>query len=69
MRTNIVLDDELVKRAQELTGIKTKRKLVDEALRLMIRLNEQATIRSLRGKLHWEGNLDETRQGRIHDIG
>jgi Arc/MetJ family transcription regulator len=68
MRTNIVLDAELVRRAQELTGIKTKRKLIDEALRTMIRLNEQAKIRSLRGKLHWEGNLDEMREGRIYDI-
>ncbi|MCA9943814.1 MAG: type II toxin-antitoxin system VapB family antitoxin [Ardenticatenaceae bacterium] len=65
MRTNIVLDDELVERALALTGLKTKRAVVEEALRTMIQLREQAQVRSLRGKLHWEGNLDEMREGRF----
>jgi Arc/MetJ family transcription regulator len=65
MRTNIVLDEDLVERAQKLTGIKTKREVVQEALRTLILLREQAEIRSLRGKLKWEGNLDEQRQARI----
>jgi Arc/MetJ family transcription regulator len=65
MRTNIVLDDKLVERAQKLTGIKTKREVVHEALRTLILLREQAEIRSLRGKLHWEGDLNEQRQSRI----
>jgi Arc/MetJ family transcription regulator len=65
MRTNIVLDDELVERAQKLTGIKTKREVVHEALRVLILLREQAKVRSLRGKLHWEGNLDEQRKDRL----
>ncbi len=64
MRTNIVLDDELVERAQKLTGIKTKREVVHEALRVLILLREQAEVRSLRGKLRWEGNLDEQREQR-----
>jgi Arc/MetJ family transcription regulator len=64
MRTNIVLDDNLIERAQKLTGIKTKREVVQEALRTLILLREQAEIRSLRGKLKWEGNLDEQRQSR-----
>ena len=51
MRTNIVLDDKLVERAQKLTGIKTKREVVHEALRTLILLSEQAEIRNLRGKL------------------
>lgn len=67
MRTTIVLDDKLVDRAQKLTGIKTKRELVNEALRTLIRLHEQAEIRSLRGKLNWEGNLSELRQARLSD--
>lgn len=67
MRTNIVLDDELVDRAQKLTGIKTKRELVNEALRTLIQLHEQAEIRTLRGKLKWEGNLSEQRQTRLPD--
>lgn len=65
MRTNIVLNDELVERAQALTGLKTKRAVVEEALRVMIQLREQAQVRNLRGKLNWEGNLDEMREGRF----
>lgn len=67
MRTNIVLDDQLIERAQKLTGIKTKRELVNEALRTLIQLHEQAEIRNLRGKLKWEGNLSEQRQSRLSD--
>jgi Arc/MetJ family transcription regulator len=65
MRTNIVLDDKLVERAQKLTGIKTKREVVQEALRTLILLREQAEIRNLRGKMKWEGNLSEQRQSRF----
>ncbi|MCC6500652.1 MAG: type II toxin-antitoxin system VapB family antitoxin [Anaerolineales bacterium] len=65
MRTNIVLDDKLVGRAQKLTGIKTKREVVHEALRLLILLSEQADVRELRGKMTWVGNLDEQRRSRV----
>ena len=65
MRTNIVLDDKLIERAQKLSGIKTKREVVQEALRTFIQLREQGDVRSLRGKLKWEGNLDEQRQARL----
>jgi Arc/MetJ family transcription regulator len=65
MRTNIVLDDKLIQRAQKLTGIKTKREVVQEALRALILLHEQAEIRGLRGKLKWEGDLDDQRTSRI----
>ena len=65
MRTNIVLDDNLIERAQKLTGIKTKREVVQEALRTLILLREQTEIRPLRGKLKWEGDLDEQRQSRM----
>ena len=64
MRTNIMLDDKLIERAQKLTGIKTKREVVHEALRLLILLNEQGEVRSLRGKLPWDGNLDTQRLSR-----
>jgi Arc/MetJ family transcription regulator len=64
MRTNIIIDDALIERARQLTGIKTKSQIVREALRALIQLREQESVRSLRGKLHWEGNLDESRQGR-----
>ena len=65
MRTNIVLDDKLVERAQKLTGIKTKRGVIHEALRTLILLREQAEIRNLRGRLKWEGDLDEQRRSRF----
>jgi len=65
MRTNIVLDEKLIKRAQKLTGIKTKREVVHEALRTLILLREQSEIRNLRGKLKWEGDLDEQRSARV----
>ena len=64
MRTNIVLDDNLIERAKKLTGIKTKREVVQEALRTLILLREQAEVRQFRGKLKWEGNLDEMRRAR-----
>ena len=64
MRTNIVLDDKLMERAQKLTGIKTKREVVQEALRTLILLREQAEIRHLRGKLKWDGNLHDQRLSR-----
>jgi Arc/MetJ family transcription regulator len=64
MRTNIVLDDKLLERAQKLTGIKTKRGVVHEALRTLILLREQAGTRKLRGKLHWKGDLHQQRLSR-----
>jgi Arc/MetJ family transcription regulator len=67
MRTNIVLDDKLVERAQKLTGIKTKRGVVQEALRTLILLREQGEIRKLRGKLKWEGDLHQQRLSRSGD--
>jgi Arc/MetJ family transcription regulator len=67
MRTNVVLDEELIERARELTGIKTKRQIIQEALRTLIALREQTVVRRLRGKLHWEGNLEELRTERFHD--
>jgi len=63
IRTNIVLDDKLIQRAQKLTGIKTKHEVVHEALRLLIFLKEQAEVRDWRGKLPWDGNLNEQRVG------
>ena len=68
MRTNIVLDDDLIEEAMALTGLSTKRAVVHEALRTLVRLRRQASIRHLRGKLQWEGNLDEMREGRFIDV-
>ncbi len=66
MRTNIVLDEELVEQAKSLTGIKTTRALVDEELRVLIQLRQQGQVRELRGRLHWEGDLASLREGRGH---
>jgi Arc/MetJ family transcription regulator len=65
MRTNIVLDEKLVERAQQLTGIKTKRGVVHEALRTLVMMREQAGVRNLRGQLNWDGDLDEQRHMRL----
>jgi Arc/MetJ family transcription regulator len=61
MRTNIVIDDELMKQALTLSGLKTKREAVEEGLRLLIVMKKQAKIRELRGALSWEGDLDAMR--------
>jgi len=61
MRTNIVIDDELMSQALSLSGLKTKKETVEEALRLLISLRSQASIRSQRGKLRWEGDLETMR--------
>ncbi len=64
MRTNVVLDEALVEQAKALTGIKTTRAVIDEALRMLIRLREQGTVREMRGRLHWEGDLMALRESR-----
>ena len=63
-RTNIVLDDELVKEGMKATGIKTKRALIDHALRELLRHESQTEILKLKGNIDWKGNLDEWRRGR-----
>lgn len=67
MRTNIVLDDNLIKQGMKYTGIRTKTKLVDVALRELIRRKKRREILKLKGKLHWEGNLEEMRSIRFDD--
>lgn len=64
MRTNIEIEDALVEKARKLTGLKTKRAVVEEGLRALIRLKEQEKVRELFGKLHWEGDLKAQREGR-----
>ncbi|WP_339872239.1 type II toxin-antitoxin system VapB family antitoxin [uncultured Brevundimonas sp.] len=61
MRTNIVIDDQLMAEAQAATGLKTKREAVEMGLRTLIRLKRQAEIRDFRGKLPWEGDLEALR--------
>ncbi|OGQ98077.1 MAG: transcription regulator of the Arc/MetJ class [Deltaproteobacteria bacterium RIFOXYD12_FULL_57_12] len=61
MRTNIVIDDSLMNEALVISGYKTKKETVEEALKLLIEQRKQADIRELRGKLQWEGDLAEMR--------
>ena len=64
MRTNIVIDDELMEKAMRASGATTKREAVERALELMVALKQQEKIRSLRGKLKWEGDLKAMRRNR-----
>lgn len=66
MRTNIVIDDSLIAKAMRVTGLKTKRAVVQAGLDMLIQVKAQAGIRSLRGKIAWDGNLSEMRAGRAH---
>ncbi len=68
MRTNVVIDDELMAEAMRCTGLKTKRAVIEEALRTLIRLKSQEQVRALRGKLRWEGNLAAMREGRVSRV-
>jgi len=61
MRTNIVIDDDLMADALKATGLSTKREAVEQGLKLLVRQNQQQSIRKLRGKLNWEGDLGEMR--------
>ncbi len=63
-RTNVVLDEELVKDCIKVTGIKTQKALIDHALRELLRHEKQIEILELKGSINWDGNLDEWRQGR-----
>ncbi len=61
MRTNIEIDDQLMKDTLRATGLKTKREAVEQGLRVLLRLSQQEKIKSLRGKLIWQGDLDAMR--------
>ena len=64
MRTNIVIDDELMRQTLRATGLKTKREAVELGLRTLLRLQKQAEIRQLRGKIDWQGDLGAMRTDR-----
>lgn len=61
MRTNVVIDDKLMNKAKKVSGLKTKKETIEEALKLLVAQREQSEIRKLRGKLKWEGSLEEMR--------
>lgn len=61
MRTNIVIDDQLLSDVQKITGITTKKGVVEEGLKLLLRLKRQEKVRHRRGKIKWIGNLETMR--------
>ena len=65
MRINIEIDDELMQEALHRSGLKTKRAVIEAGLRALIRLNRPTKILDLAGRVHWEGNLEERREGRF----
>jgi Arc/MetJ family transcription regulator len=65
MRTNIDIDDRLMRQAMRSSRSRTKRAAVEEGLRLLIRTRGQATIRRLRGKIRWNGDLEKARLTRL----
>lgn len=64
MRTNIVIDDKLMRDTLRVTGLKTKREVVELGLKTLVDLGKQAEIRKLRGKLEWQGDLEAMRTDR-----
>jgi len=67
MRTNIDIDDRLMREAMRRSGARTKRAAVEAGLRLLAETHAQGSIRRLRGRVRWEGDLNQSRQGRVHE--
>ena len=65
MRTNIEIDETLLHRAIQKSGAPTKKAVVDTALRLLMQTHSQTSIRQLRGKIRWQGDLNQSRLGRV----
>lgn len=61
MRTNIVIDDELMEEALRVSQLKTKKDAVEEGLKLLVQRKKQESIKNLRGKLKWKGDLEQMR--------
>jgi len=61
MRTNIVIDDDLMNEAMTLSKLKTKKAVVETGLKLLVQIKKQERLKSLRGKIEWDGDLDAMR--------
>jgi Arc/MetJ family transcription regulator len=64
VRTNIVIDNSLMRQAMKATGLSTKNAVVEEGIRMLIEVKGQEGIRRLRGNIEWKGDLDAMREGR-----
>ena len=62
MRTNVVIDDDLMSRAMRSSGCRTKRSAIETGLRLLVQVSSQKKLRSLKGKITWEGDLEAMRR-------
>ena len=65
MRTNIEINDRLMRQAMRATGFRTKRKTVEAGLQVLLQIHAQTDIRKLKGTIHWDGKLEESRQSRV----
>ena len=65
MRTNIDIEDSLMRQAMRHTGARTKKAAVEAGLRLLVETHAQIAIRRLRGKVRWDGDLNASRRGRV----
>jgi Arc/MetJ family transcription regulator len=61
MRTNVVINDDLMESALKVSGLRTKKETIEEGLKLLVQLKSQKEIKRFRGKLKWSGNLDQMR--------
>ena len=62
MRTNVVIDHRLMSRALRSSGCRTKRSVIESGLQLLVQMNSQKKLRTLKGKITWDGDLEETRR-------
>jgi len=69
MRTNVVIDEKIIKKALTYTGLKTKKEVINYALQELIKRKERKEILKLAGRLHWEGDLNEMREWRFGNPG
>ncbi len=67
MRTNIDIDDGLMRQAMRHSGSRTKKATVEAGLRMLVETHAQTAIRRLKGKVRWEGDLNESRRGRVQE--
>ena len=65
MRTNIVINDRLMRQAMRATGLRTKRETVEAGLHLLVQIHAQTAIRQLKGAIHWDGKLEASRKSRV----
>ena len=65
MRTNIEIDDGLMRKAMRSSGARTKKATVEAGLRMLAQVHEQTSIRKFRGKVQWEGDLSRSRRARF----